>query len=195
MHLISDPNELKKIYSYLPVPIEQAASMSREALFGSCHPLCCDLEYSSVMQPSMLGKMSTIVGEMKELRLYVLHCDPASFGAAPSAFEITTMSLPGAVTRELESGDNRDAYLRVFYFTGRFAIVSSSADWVIFAETDDFAFFSASDFRKFALFNARWWTHEYQDGVLPIMLQEEHMKTWDLLYPKHKGEGPGDTDG
>ncbi len=195
MRLISDSRELKTIYGYLPVTIEQAASMSRETLFGSCHPLRCDLDYSSVTQPSMLGTMSTIVGEMGEFRFYVLHCDPASLSAAPSAFEISTMSLPGAVTRELESGGNRDAYLRVFYFTGRFAIVSSSGDWVIFAETDDFAFVSASDFRKFALFNARWWTHEYQDGVLPIMLQEEHMKTWDLLYPNHKGEGPGDTDG
>ncbi len=194
MHLISDPSELKKIYSYLPVTIEQAASMSRETLFSSCHPLRCDLDYSSVTQPSMLGTMSTIVGEMKELRFYVLHCDPTSFGGAPSAFEITTMSLPGAVARELESGDKREAYEGIFYLNGRFAIVSSAADWVIFAETDDFAFFSASDFRKFALFNARWWTHEYQDGVLPIMLQEEHMKTWDLLYPKHRGEGFGDVD-
>ena len=194
MHLISDPNELQKIYGYLPVTIEQAATMSRETLYTSCHPLRCDLDYSSVTDSRMLSWLPSIVGEMKGLRLYVMNCEPAVFKSAPSAFEITTMSLPGNVVSEL-TGAERNAYEGVYFLSGRFAIVSPAADWVIFAEADDYAFFSSSNFEKFALFNARWWTREYQDRIIPSLLQEEHMKAWDWLYPNHMGDGPRSTDG
>lgn len=194
MHLISDPNELQKIYGYLPVTIEQAAAMSRETLYSSCHPLRCDLDYSSVTNSRMLSWLPSIVGEMKELRLYVVNCEPAAFKGAPSAFEITTASLPGDIVSEL-SGANRQAYERVYLLSGRFAIVSPESDWVIFVETDDYAFFSSSRFDKFALFNARWWTREYQDWILPGLLQEEHMNAWDLLYPHHTGGSSRGKDG
>lgn len=129
-----------------------------------------DLLYFDTIYQANLASLPRILRGTNETRCFIFHY--ASLIASPASsskngvIEILAEDSGESIVKQLSnSAPDHDEFLSVFHLTGLFGIIPESLDWVLLAQTDDFARLYSSHERKYSKFLSIWWEFCEQNRV------------------------------
>ncbi len=161
MRMVTDRQELEAVRA-LVRPDLRSAALNWDVLLEKLFQFRCDLIYFDVVDFLMVSHLPTILSILEDDRCYVFNWNmlfrPTDYGPG-IAFEVTKDCAESAIQEALGAdGPQHDAFRSIFYLNGRCGFISPAADWMVVAEQDERAAFSADSELKYTRFNRAWWS-------------------------------------